>query len=225
MSRPELPGVVLALHERTAAQITGLDITEAMLRRGRQRLKAAGVVDQINLVVAQAERLPFADDTFETRRCLRICCAMCPIRKQHCAARRAARQARRADREPGVLGPGPTLLAILVGGLHAVGSSDRRLRDGWPRLVSRRGSFSDRAFLRTIARRHRVDASCVAASGVGGCRRPFDESGWRTRDVGASRKQENETAPLRSMPLGRADGAIGGRCSIRPTPPGIFRMS
>ncbi len=58
-------GVALALHQRTAAHITGLDITEAMLRRGRQRVASAGVVDRINLVAAQAERLPFADDTFD----------------------------------------------------------------------------------------------------------------------------------------------------------------
>ena len=58
-------GVALALHERSDAHITGVDITEPMLRRGRQRVAAAGAVDRVDLVAAQAERLPFADASFD----------------------------------------------------------------------------------------------------------------------------------------------------------------
>ncbi len=58
-------GVALALYERTPAHITGLDITEAMLHRGRERIAAAGAGDRIDLVAAQAERLPFADASFD----------------------------------------------------------------------------------------------------------------------------------------------------------------
>jgi demethylmenaquinone methyltransferase/2-methoxy-6-polyprenyl-1,4-benzoquinol methylase len=58
-------GVALALHERTEAHITGLDITEAMLRRGQQRVVAADAVNRVDLVVAQAEHLPFADASFD----------------------------------------------------------------------------------------------------------------------------------------------------------------
>jgi demethylmenaquinone methyltransferase/2-methoxy-6-polyprenyl-1,4-benzoquinol methylase len=58
-------GVALALHERTTAHITGLDITESMLRRGRERVAHSGATDRIDLVVAQAERLPFPDASFD----------------------------------------------------------------------------------------------------------------------------------------------------------------
>jgi demethylmenaquinone methyltransferase/2-methoxy-6-polyprenyl-1,4-benzoquinol methylase len=58
-------GVALALYERTDAHITGLDITEAMLRGGQRRVVAAGASDRIDLVAAQAERLPFADASFD----------------------------------------------------------------------------------------------------------------------------------------------------------------
>lgn len=58
-------GVALELYERTAAHITGLDITESMLLRGKQRVAAAGAVDHIDLVVGQAEHLPFPDASFD----------------------------------------------------------------------------------------------------------------------------------------------------------------
>lgn len=58
-------GVALALTRRTAAQITGIDITEAMLQRGRSRVARAGATDRVRLVAGQAERLPFPDDSFD----------------------------------------------------------------------------------------------------------------------------------------------------------------
>ena len=58
-------GVALALTRRTNAQITGIDITEAMLRRGHERVARAGAADRVRLVVGQAERLPFPDDSFD----------------------------------------------------------------------------------------------------------------------------------------------------------------
>jgi len=58
-------GVALALTRRTGARITGLDITEPMLRRGHARVVRAGVADRVQLVVGQAERLPFPDRSFD----------------------------------------------------------------------------------------------------------------------------------------------------------------
>ena len=58
-------GVALALYKRTAARVIGLDVTEAMLRRGRQRVASADAVDRIDLVAGQAEHLPFTDASFD----------------------------------------------------------------------------------------------------------------------------------------------------------------
>jgi demethylmenaquinone methyltransferase / 2-methoxy-6-polyprenyl-1,4-benzoquinol methylase len=58
-------GVALALTTRTEADVTGIDITEAMLRRGRARVERAGASDRVRLLVGQAERLPFPDNSFD----------------------------------------------------------------------------------------------------------------------------------------------------------------
>jgi demethylmenaquinone methyltransferase / 2-methoxy-6-polyprenyl-1,4-benzoquinol methylase len=58
-------GVALMLAERTAATITGVDLTEQMLRRGRQRVHQTPEASQISLVVGNAEQLPFPDACFE----------------------------------------------------------------------------------------------------------------------------------------------------------------
>ncbi len=58
-------GVALMLSERTAASVTGVDLTEQMLRRGRERIVQRGKADRIRLLVARGEQLPFPDDTFD----------------------------------------------------------------------------------------------------------------------------------------------------------------
>ena len=58
-------GVALVLTHRTGAQIIGIDITEAMLRRGHGRISRVGAADRVRLVVGQAERLPFPDNSFD----------------------------------------------------------------------------------------------------------------------------------------------------------------
>ncbi len=58
-------GVALMLAERTGASITGLDLTEQMLRRGKQRIAEQGRSDRIRLLVGRAEQLPFPDATFD----------------------------------------------------------------------------------------------------------------------------------------------------------------
>jgi len=58
-------GVALELAHRTPGRITGIDLTRAMLDRGRARVAQAGASDRIRLVVGQGERLPFPDATFD----------------------------------------------------------------------------------------------------------------------------------------------------------------
>ena len=58
-------GVALMLSQRTGAQITGVDLTEPMLRRGRERITRRGQAGRIRLLVARGEQLPFPDGTFD----------------------------------------------------------------------------------------------------------------------------------------------------------------
>jgi demethylmenaquinone methyltransferase / 2-methoxy-6-polyprenyl-1,4-benzoquinol methylase len=58
-------GVALMLSERTRASITGVDLTEQMLRRGRDRISQRGKADRVRLLIARGEQLPFPDDSFD----------------------------------------------------------------------------------------------------------------------------------------------------------------
>ena len=46
-------------------QITGLDITESMLRQGKKKLKAEGIESAIDLTCADAMALPYSDGSFD----------------------------------------------------------------------------------------------------------------------------------------------------------------
>jgi demethylmenaquinone methyltransferase / 2-methoxy-6-polyprenyl-1,4-benzoquinol methylase len=56
--------VALALRARTGATVVGIDLTEAMLRMGAANVAGAGA-SGIALVVGQAERLPFPEESFD----------------------------------------------------------------------------------------------------------------------------------------------------------------
>ena len=58
-------GVAIALAHATDAHIVGVDITESMLERGRERVRKAGLDNRIRLQVARAEELPFPDSHFD----------------------------------------------------------------------------------------------------------------------------------------------------------------
>lgn len=58
-------GVALQLAERTTAKITGIDLTEPMLRRGQHNVATASQQHRIALVLGRGEQLPFANDTFD----------------------------------------------------------------------------------------------------------------------------------------------------------------
>lgn len=58
-------GVAIALARATDAHIVGVDITESMLERGRERVRDAGLDSRIRLEMARAEELPFPDGSFD----------------------------------------------------------------------------------------------------------------------------------------------------------------
>lgn len=58
-------GVAIALAHATDARIVGVDISEPMLERGRQRVQKAELDARIRLEVARAEELPFPDGSFD----------------------------------------------------------------------------------------------------------------------------------------------------------------
>jgi demethylmenaquinone methyltransferase/2-methoxy-6-polyprenyl-1,4-benzoquinol methylase len=58
-------GVAIQMARRTGATIVGVDLTEQMLRQGRQNVAAADQSGRIQLVAGRAERLPFPDATFD----------------------------------------------------------------------------------------------------------------------------------------------------------------
>jgi demethylmenaquinone methyltransferase/2-methoxy-6-polyprenyl-1,4-benzoquinol methylase len=58
-------GVAIALTRRTGASVTGIDLTESMLARGRERVHASGLDHRISLQAGRAEDLPFPNDSFD----------------------------------------------------------------------------------------------------------------------------------------------------------------
>ena len=58
-------GVAIALAAATDARITGVDISDAMLERGRQRVERARLAGRVSLETARAEALPFQPDSFD----------------------------------------------------------------------------------------------------------------------------------------------------------------
>ncbi len=58
-------GVAIQLADRTGAGIVGVDLTLDMLEVGRRRVEEAHRAEEVSLVNARAEQLPFADATFD----------------------------------------------------------------------------------------------------------------------------------------------------------------
>jgi demethylmenaquinone methyltransferase/2-methoxy-6-polyprenyl-1,4-benzoquinol methylase len=57
--------VAIELTRRTGCHVVGLDQSVEMLDAGRRRVEAAGLGDRIELMFGIAERLPFADASFD----------------------------------------------------------------------------------------------------------------------------------------------------------------
>ena len=58
-------GVALALARGGAGRVVGVDLTEAMLRRGAENVAAAGQAGRVQLVAGRAEQLPFRSGQFD----------------------------------------------------------------------------------------------------------------------------------------------------------------
>jgi demethylmenaquinone methyltransferase / 2-methoxy-6-polyprenyl-1,4-benzoquinol methylase len=57
-------GVALSLEQGTGASVVGLDLTEAMLRQGRENVARRGRTQHIALLLGKGEQLPFPDASF-----------------------------------------------------------------------------------------------------------------------------------------------------------------
>ena len=58
-------GVAIALAAATDARITGVDISDAMLARGRERVRTADLADRIELQPGRAEALSYPSESFD----------------------------------------------------------------------------------------------------------------------------------------------------------------
>lgn len=58
-------GVAMQLARRTNATVTGIDLTEQMLREGAGNVARGGQSDRVHLLVGRGEQLPFANGTFD----------------------------------------------------------------------------------------------------------------------------------------------------------------
>lgn len=58
-------GVAIALAAETEARITGVDVSEAMLKQGRERVGRAGLAGRISLEPGRAEALSYAAESFD----------------------------------------------------------------------------------------------------------------------------------------------------------------
>jgi demethylmenaquinone methyltransferase/2-methoxy-6-polyprenyl-1,4-benzoquinol methylase len=58
-------GVAIALAAETEAGITGVDISNAMLARGRMQVQKANLTGRISLEPARAEELPYPSESFD----------------------------------------------------------------------------------------------------------------------------------------------------------------
>lgn len=58
-------GVAIALAAATEARITGVDISDAMLARARERVRSADLSDRIELQPGRAEALPYPSESFD----------------------------------------------------------------------------------------------------------------------------------------------------------------
>jgi demethylmenaquinone methyltransferase / 2-methoxy-6-polyprenyl-1,4-benzoquinol methylase len=58
-------GVAIALATRTGGDVVGIDISESMLVRGRERVRSSGLDGRIRLQAGRAEDLPFPGAAFD----------------------------------------------------------------------------------------------------------------------------------------------------------------
>ncbi|MFZ4462572.1 MAG: bifunctional demethylmenaquinone methyltransferase/2-methoxy-6-polyprenyl-1,4-benzoquinol methylase UbiE [Bacteroidales bacterium] len=57
--------LAIAVSKRSKAKITGIDIAEDMVAIGQKKISARGLTEQIQLKVADSEKIPFSDFSYE----------------------------------------------------------------------------------------------------------------------------------------------------------------
>ncbi len=115
-------GVALQLADRTRADITGVDLTPAMLRAGRAVCGPRAMDTRITLLAGNAEVLPFPDNSFDA---LTFTYLLRYVHDPAATVRElvARPQARRTHGQPRLRGSGQCRLAVVVVVLHARCSS------------------------------------------------------------------------------------------------------
>ena len=127
-------GVTLQLARRTGAAIVGIDLSEEMLDRGRRNVVDAGLASRVQLVRGRAQRLPFPDATFDA---VTFTYLLRYVEDPQSTLTEIARVLRPGGAMASLefLRPAPTLLAVLVVGVHAPGPPGGRRVDRRSGLV------------------------------------------------------------------------------------------
>ena len=176
-------GVALALSRRTDAHITGIDITDSMLRRGRERVAHAGAADRVRLLRGEAERLPFPDRSFDALD-VHLSAAVRRRSRRDPSRAHARPPAGRGDRQSGVLGTCEPVLAVLVVAVHARRATSCGLCRRRSCLESRRSLPRTQHLGALPPLLGGLDRSSMEGRRTRRHRRSFDEPGRRARDVG-----------------------------------------
>jgi len=136
-----------------SAHVTGVDLTPAMLERGRKKVEAVGLADRVDLVEGNALKLDFADGTFDV--------VTCAFGFRNFPDREAA--LRECSR---VLKSGGTLLVLELFRMES--RLWARTTSAWLRLVSpllAGGTKADYAYLRTSIERTATADEFAASAG------------------------------------------------------------
>lgn len=57
--------LAISIAQNTQAEVVGVDISKGMLEVGNKKLNALGLTDKVEMLVADAENLPFNDESFD----------------------------------------------------------------------------------------------------------------------------------------------------------------
>lgn len=126
------------LAERHGLRVVGLDISEKMIERSKKRAKRKGLEDMVEFRVADAQNLPFKDDTFDAVICESVTAFVGDKPK-------AVREYVRVTKPQGFVGlneciwlkPPPDELVEYTS--RIMGGAEFRASDGWKELMEGAG--------------------------------------------------------------------------------------
>ena len=131
-------GVALQFARRTGARVTGVDITDQMLRTGAANVARSPLAGRVDLLLARGSNFPSLTRRLTPSRSL-TCCATSAPPPIPCRVGPSS-EARRAHRQPRVPRANGEVVAPPLVALHQGGLARRRLPPGWARMV-RGGRF------------------------------------------------------------------------------------